>query len=171
MGKRCAVGNEVMRDLFQLCGWEEGTFELGLEGWESVGHKKKASGLIKPTVHKLLIVWTKVMDFPPRIAPQKRKRCLIFKSCRFPHVMGFSFHCFILKNHISLKWPKSRLVSMPADTPSSDLGILPSGVTSQWQLLRFVFNAPFRNHATQHCGYTAKVTNIRKSTNMWKKKQ
>lgn len=58
---------------------------------------------------------------------------------------------------------------MPVDVPSSDLGILPLGVTSQWQLLQFVFNAPFRNHATQHCGYTAKVVNIRKKHEYMKK--
>lgn len=32
---------------------------------------------------------------------------------------------------------------MPVEVPSTDLGIIPLGVTSQWQLLDFVLNAPF----------------------------
>lgn len=120
-----------------------------------------------PTVHKLLIAWTKVMDFPPRIAPQERRSCLI-KSCKFSHVTGFSFHCFMLKHHITLKWPNQGYFSMLIEVPSTDWGIIPLGVTSQWQLLEFVLNAPFRNHAAKHCGYTGKVMNICKSTNKWK---
>lgn len=147
------------------------TFELGLEGWESVGHKKKVSGLIKPTMHKLHIVWTKVMDFPPRTAPQKRKSCLIFKSCKFPHVMGFSFHCFILKNHISLKGPKSRLVFSSYRRSQRQFRNYSFRCVFTVATVRICLHAPFRHHAAQHWGYTVKVMNIHKSTNTRRKKK
>lgn len=43
---------------------------------------------------------------------------------------------------------------MLIEVPSTDLGIIPLGVTSQRHPLEFVIYASCRNHTTKHGGYS-----------------
>lgn len=49
---------------------------------------------------------------------------------------------------------------MLIEIPSTDLGIIPLGVTSQWHLLEFVICAPCREITLQSTVVTVKVMNI-----------